>query len=1071
MFIGHLPGKVIDTSSTTRVRDHVIYTPNQFCYRRPGAFIAFFQAIDYILGSNSWLPPFQLYLLENYFVDDRALSNSDLIQAYGHLKKEGINVEVNEDWFNVDVAPRHFPSLLTLPLANPVVSWNIPPVFEGISRSSLEFEIPRDRAPDPALTMKQCLSNVKAISDPYHYSQIVLSMLRSFRGVYEVAATQFPLISSYWIEFPHLESLKYLQFVEKKDSEEFWSLFEFLTNLTITEGKVTSLFDATSPNSFQVVTAKATQALVDRLEQILLQEDQARGRHRASVELFKSVQQSDEKEFRNMNCSCFYTEATWRNNYKSYKVKCDKCKLGSTIRNRRHSKFENLLPTCSTLRFSLMFDFNIPTQISNLYDAVFNLRSAHEIQIGGSSTRKWSCPRTSTSNSSNIYLASSAIATGGTRLRDEHIDCPMDLFFVKCGKTVELHSSGVEFSKGFGEARLPSKIRTSLEFPYKSLTFALGFGHTQNRVLSSFSDCPHELSLKKFEAFGSLRTGLRISLGNLLSLFITAELEFSSPSTIRCIQIKFLNFEGLFYVEKICKAIQSFANTYRDKWDHYRNLESCLIVLDKLSELHDSPVINQTYDVIREILHDWKSCCSSDFLFSISVLHIRAHKRWYKEPIVTTSLLHSIYHYSLENVSVKETAAVYRAMKALSSFEFSKEVLDEFVFEAAKFDCSGVGWNRSDSWYYTDIMIDDVNYRVEFNRRSGEFLINRKTATHLPLSIRNWSVFEILFGSDYNPSIIATPYGYRTVESLNGFIYEFHVQKSIQAAPSPSRYSRSNTPTKTTTNVKVFQKCPTTNRKWCYICSNKLNHLPSLLSSMYHWLSRENLLEIRRTVLDPDSTEFIWTSEGVVRTVENDIVLPTSCPLLQCLVQFFFIESSNQIIITCGNDLEVKLINLYRYNLDFVIDQNQLVCRTLNMVVEATSPCNDLYIPQSLFLSTATTFQMLVPFGEVQNRTITIPTSQSLPYYRYSWSNDLNMFTSNSDQLAWLYLTLLYGMFNISLKGFQVAFYLLISHSFPTQSFQVKPWVYSKILRVCLLQGLIILLKNKLWNKFNGQQV
>ncbi|KAL0242861.1 hypothetical protein GEMRC1_005424 [Eukaryota sp. GEM-RC1] len=127
MFIGNLPGTVIDTSSTTRVRDHVIYTPNQFCYRRSGAFIAFFQAIDYILGSNSWLPPFQLYLLENYFIEDRSLSKSDLIQAYAHLKKEGMNVEVDRDWFNVDVIPGGLPSLCTLPEASPVINWNLPP--------------------------------------------------------------------------------------------------------------------------------------------------------------------------------------------------------------------------------------------------------------------------------------------------------------------------------------------------------------------------------------------------------------------------------------------------------------------------------------------------------------------------------------------------------------------------------------------------------------------------------------------------------------------------------------------------------------------------------------------------------------------------------------------------------------------------------------------------------------------------------------------------------------------------------------------------------------------------------
>ncbi|KAL0243067.1 hypothetical protein GEMRC1_005628 [Eukaryota sp. GEM-RC1] len=105
------------------------------------------------------------------------------------------------------------------------------------------------------------------------------------------------------------------------------------------------------------------------------------------------------------------------------------------------------------------------------------------------------------------------------------------------------------------------------------------------------------------------------------------------------------------------------------------------------------------------------------------------------------------------------------------------------------------------------------------------------------------------------------------------------------------------------------------------------------------------------------------------------------------------------------------------------------------MNLEQTSPCHDVYIAQSLILSNETTFQLLVPFGKVKNRTITTPNSSLLSYYRYSWSPELQIFTSNSDQLAWLYLTLIYGMFNININGFHVAIFLLTTHSYPTQTF------------------------------------
>ncbi|KIW99240.1 uncharacterized protein Z519_00903 [Cladophialophora bantiana CBS 173.52] len=55
--------------------------------------------------------------------------------------------------------------------------------------------------------------------------------------------------------------------------------------------------------------------------------------------------------------------------------------------------------------------------------------------------------------------------------------------------------------------------------------------HTQNRVISQQSRCPSEMGSHEYVLFGSLRSGERLQLFNLLGAFLSAEIDFNSPAT------------------------------------------------------------------------------------------------------------------------------------------------------------------------------------------------------------------------------------------------------------------------------------------------------------------------------------------------------------------------------------------------------------------------------------------------------------------------------------------------------------------------------------------------------------
>lgn len=163
--------------------------------------------------------------------------------------------------------------------------------------------------------------------------------------------------------------------------------------------------------------------------------------------------------------------------------------------------------------------------------------------------------------------------------------------------------------------------------PYRSLQWTLSnTQHFQNEVLASQSDCPIELTLSEFIAFGSLRSdGHRLQMRNIYRAFATETLSFEKESVAvlvlqalwqagprsenHWIRESHEDLTDNLFTAEMLNLLTKYVSSQQDNWKHPLKLMVVILIATRILELNDDDLIVETaVNVLRFsriVSEDW----------------------------------------------------------------------------------------------------------------------------------------------------------------------------------------------------------------------------------------------------------------------------------------------------------------------------------------------------------------------------------------------------------------------------------------------------------------------------------
>ncbi|KAH0841829.1 hypothetical protein FOPE_06604 [Fonsecaea pedrosoi] len=221
--------------------------------------------------------------------------------------------------------------------------------------------------------------------------------------------------------------------------------------------------------------------------------------------------------------------------------KCQKCKQEQQAKDLQISKHEWPLPDDETLCKAVIFELAAPDAIVSWRDATFFLLQdvCRTSQVTGSASNQGllsygPLEKYAQRRNRRITLASSVKPV----LKSHYLKASLnvDPVLVSNGLRPRMHDASnlaLWTADQTGNPSLRSHCYTkatdspnSVFNGYANLT-----SHTQNQVISQQSKCPKEMGSHEFVLLGSLRSGERLQLLNVLGAITSAEIDLNSPST------------------------------------------------------------------------------------------------------------------------------------------------------------------------------------------------------------------------------------------------------------------------------------------------------------------------------------------------------------------------------------------------------------------------------------------------------------------------------------------------------------------------------------------------------------
>jgi hypothetical protein len=348
-----------------------------------------------------------------------------------------------------------------------------------------------------------------------------------------------------------------------------------------------------------------------------------------------------EREISELSCS--FEERTDREGaMKSVHSRlCRKCNLRQTADALRVPIFEWPLPEDDILSKAVVFELQLPEPFGLWRDVTYRLARRYSTldPVTEPSPMPILCeypplkPHYSTNDQSHrITIAS----TTKSFLRSHYRECPLP-----CGSDDILKNHSLHWSLYDRDRKewLPSTFpnievrkHCTLELPrcpYNSLEWSMASTcHSPNEVIASQSQCPIELSLHEWDAFGHLRAGVRLQWRNMILQVATATLNIAEPAvhllfrqaawqaeSPACIshpsREAHMDLGDEVFGNDMLKVLEERLAIVSDNWQHGWTAATLSLIASRLFSLSSSSAVQEDALVFLRNLRStvWKWVC------------------------------------------------------------------------------------------------------------------------------------------------------------------------------------------------------------------------------------------------------------------------------------------------------------------------------------------------------------------------------------------------------------------------------------------------------------------------------
>jgi hypothetical protein len=384
--------------------------------------------------------------------------------------------------------------------------------------------------------------------NPEALSRACLVILELWVACDTLAVSQIPLMRHYGVGFPpgtldslltpELSQMKRLQNVENYLNER----------KSQSRHKCPSMFEGFgSKSSFAVQFLDGSQSLQALLTQV--QEQQAASRREKVVELTskKAYHQTLIDEYNQIAHDEKWVNCRDGRSRQVCRRDCSKCKAHHDATNMRIDVFEDLLPKNTSKAKAVIFELNPPSVIRAWRDVTLELLK--DIFVNLKQTPAFAdiywlsnyeplapfCSNSGGASKGRLQPGSEAKPFIRAHYRD------MLVSEATSDKVCRPHGSQYEYLDTRDNSSISSNfdqwvIPSNCSFASLSKTAALRdwIGqptHTSNEVIAQQHNCPINMSLEEFRAFGHLRAGVCIQWQNILCQTMMPSLNFSSDET------------------------------------------------------------------------------------------------------------------------------------------------------------------------------------------------------------------------------------------------------------------------------------------------------------------------------------------------------------------------------------------------------------------------------------------------------------------------------------------------------------------------------------------------------------
>lgn len=674
---------------------------------------------------------------------------------------------------------------------------------------------------------------------------------------------------------------------------------------------------------------------------------------------------------------------------------CQKCRLEREIKALTIGIFEEPLPNDINQAKAVVFEISVPEDVRLWRDTtMFLLVDVFSAQWEKTSGRHYhafehSGLRPSVSSTSRLHPASSNKPFEVAHYKVIHIS------EAKLDNVCLPHGSQYAYQDTERNSRCPitQKAEVSNACSYSKLSpegvmrgWIRYADHDSNKVISSQSRCPRNLSLEEFRAFGHLRAGIRVQWANVLTQLLLPSLDLNKDATYglfvqACLQVgppsqdhsvlreAHIDAGESVFAVRFTRALREALERIRQSWQNDSALCLFTRLATRLLSLTDAPeVASSVLEYLSEI-RNVSSIWAQELLQKLNESDSDSDRDSWAHRLLKVSLicvstfdigcanLESVLSHPLPLATLVQSSIMIRD-NLPGNEAVSEEVARQLLFlwrkvmheshsiliaEILQHQNSGLDtaiqtlWDNYTrdpaGWISRGHILESSSHGlpVTFNLLTGSLLINGSPLTRLPERYRSHPTYLRLFGKRMLNVIPSRLPGmlYSSYRDQKGWGVHFAMADKkliIQSLYRPY------------TDQAVRQRDPETGSDiWEYIDPEDLGRdLPSTFVNRFsHWINLRTRVVVFRPVDDPWKQSPDWILDipkSLLQKGPYMLIDPhsqTARTIHKCLAAF---ESAEDINLILQPDMKTVVAELPLFALSFWITEGETAIKSKDYV-------------------------------------------------------------------------------------------------------------------------------------------